>query len=1621
MAYPLIRKLLSLLTISLLTTFIVNGQAPVASFTTTGAIAGCPPLVVNFKDLSTNTPTSWNWNFGGAPPNVLPAGTSGSQNPVIIFNTPGTYNVTLIATNASGSSPVSAPLTITVYPTPVADFTTIDTVGCSPFHVQFTDNSNAGGSGATITGRTWYFGDGGQSNAINPAHVFSLPGNYSVNLQVINSFGCQGTASLKTKTGFITVTPGVTPNFSDSLSSSCKPPTTAFFTNETTGPGTITYSWKYGDGASAAGTNPPHTYTTNGAYNVTLIASSDQGCTDSVTTPLVISTGTVTSSIAAPDSVCVGTTVTFQNTSTPIPNSSTWKFGDGGTSTQQTPTHPYSTAGNYTVTLTNSFSSCNDSVTKVIHVLNPPVADFTTAGSAASCNAPYTVNFQDLSTGATSWLWSFGDGGTSTSKNPSHTYTTYGSFLVKLTASSTTGCSTVAQKNSFVQIQKPTVATSNMPGNGCAPFSFAPVVTFSAVDGIASYAWDLGNGVNYNGPNPPAQVYAAGKYVVRVTIVTNGGCSFTYTDTVRVGTSKPTPAFTAAPLAVCVGQDVQFTDQSTGGANQWSWAFGDGQTSSAQNPKHQYNLPGTYSVTLTAFNNGCFDVLTKASYIVVSPPLSKFSAVGDCNNKSQYTFTDLSTGALTWDWDFGDGSPHYTGGATPPPHTYPNLPATYSAKLTVTNGGCSNTSTQTINVLQKVNFVVTNATPCKNNMITVSISPGSTNYKFFSYDFGDGTPRTNPCYCINSNHVYTTPGVYTVKVITTDSVGCVDSVTKTNFIQVNGPIANFSAPVTQACNNLNVSFNDLSTDPVSGISKWEWNFGDGGTSTTQSPTHNYTTQGTYPVKLKVTDPAGCADSITKSNFIIVSVPVAKFTTIDSLFCPSSLIKFTNASTGGFNPVYTWDFGNGTFSGTNPPLHNYPTVGKYTVSLSILDMYGCSSSFVKTNYINIDTPVAAFKMSDSVASCPPLLDSFTFQGSYYKSVLWNFGPGEGVTDSLNTSHLYGIPGTYFPSLTVTSPGGCVATTSKKVQVFGPYGSFTYSPLGGCDTLTVNFNVVTNGVVGYVWYFGNGDSIKNTLPFVDYKYNRAGTYLPVLKLIDSANCNVAIPGTAQIIVDTVKAKFVMDKSVLCSSGSVAFADSSYKLTTTTITNYFWDFGDGRTLSGLFPNPSNFYTTPGLYTVKMLISTQFGCQDSAISLVRVVANPDIDISGVVSQCVPATLNFAGVIVVPDTSAFTWSWDFDNGQTSLVQNPPAQIYSKAGHYLIKLTATNSSSCSTTDSADLFIYPIPNVSAGPDTTICLGQSITLNATGAAGYQWLPPTSSDLSCTNCFNPVTSPTVTTSYYVTGTSPDGCQATDTIVVTVNGPVTVSVNPLADSLCLGQSTQLSASGTDVYAWTPATGLSNPTIANPIASPSASTTYQVVGSDSKYCFSDTQYVQITVFPYPTVNIGPDVTIGVGSSYQIPGSGSADIVSFKWFPTTGLSCTDCLSPLATPKQTTTYVTTVTNNGTCTASDSVKITVICDNNNFFVPNTFSPNNDGMNDVFFVRGKGLNIIPSIIVYNRWGQIVFEKRDFAPNDPSAGWDGNFNGKKAPSDVYIYTLEIICDNSTLIPYHGNITLIR
>jgi hypothetical protein len=151
-----------------------------------------------------------------------------------------------------------------------------------------------------------------------------------------------------------------------------------------------------------------------------------------------------------------------------------------------------------------------------------------------------------------------------------------------------------------------------------------------------------------------------------------------------------------------------------------------------------------------------------------------------------------------------------------------------------------------------------------------------------------------------------------------------------------------------------------------------------------------------------------------------------------------------------------------------------------------------------------------------------------------------------------------------------------------------------------------------------------------------------------------------------------------------------------------------------------------------------------------------------------------------------------------------------------------------------------------------------------------------------------------------------------------------------------QLVASGTQVYSWSPATGLNNPNTSSPIARPTATTTYVITGSDSQGCFVTRDSVTISVFPYPVFDLGPDVTIPVGSGVKFSPAVSNDIVSVKWTPVNALSCTDCIDPVASPKQKTQYSATVVNNGGCTITDQITVFVICTNENLFIPNTFSP-------------------------------------------------------------------------------------
>lgn len=1575
-----------------------DAQAPVANFTA-NVTSGCSPLVVQFTDISTGNPTSWLWDLGNG-------STSSVKNPTSTYVDPGTYTITLTATNASGSTTKTS--TITVNQPPVAKFTSTDTSGCTPHTVTFTDQSTF--SSGPITQWEWNFGDGATSTVQNPTHVYNAAGSYNVFLKVTTSGGCTQTIF---KQQYIKAGAGVQANFIANIPNYCQVPVTIDFTNTSQVDDTASYLWNFGDGNTSTTVNTSHTFTTAGSFTITLSVQGSDGCNSSRQQTIDISGKNV--SFSGPTSICVGSATNFQMTSTPTPISQTWNMGDGTTYSTSTVSHTYNSAGTYTITLTNEFpGGCIATKTETVTVVSAPALDFE-ADTTKACKAPFTVNFQPVG-GISNFQWDFGDGTTSTAQNPAHTYQDAGNFTVIFSAMNANGCVGSIQKSGLIKIQPPTMSLLNLPvNNGCTPYSYTPAYSLSAAEGIASYFWDFGDGSTSVVSNPSHTYTSAGSYTIKMRVQTNGGCvdSVTYPNAVNIVNGSAVD-FTATPTTVCVDQQVAFTMTTSASLTSYEWNFGDNTASSSLSPNHTYKTVGKYPVTLTVTYGNCTSIVTKSEYIDVQPPEARFSAIGDCSNRRLINFTNQSIGTGDVFWNFGDGT---TSTDLNPSHLY-NADGSYTITFTINNGVCSHTLVDTIEVSSTpIDFIVASTIVCKGEQFTLEASVPNT----ISVDQYEWTiPTTN----VVSSPVDTmqwilyNAGIYDVTLKIYTANGCIESVTKPNYLTVYGPTADFISDKQGGCENLTINFADSSTsDGLHPIAQWTWDFGDASPTVSGSnASHSFNTAGLYNVSLKVTDSYGCSDTRLKSNFVNISNGKAMFTSIDSMSCIGRNVIFRDTSTGSISN-WEWTFGDGTVvNGIQNPSHIYTDSGFYSVKLKITETSGCTDSLTKSNWVTIKNPVAKFSLSDTFSTCPPLTVSF-YDSSYYAAKWsWDFADG-GSSPVASPINLYTVPGVYNVKLTVTSPGGCTDSASSTIRILGPYGAFNYTPLTGCTPLQVDFNVTATQAINFLWDFSDGVVDSGAVATNSHLYLTGGKFIPKVILTDASGCSVPVTGQDTIHIEKTNLDFSASQQSLCDSGTISFTNLSEVKAPSV--SYEWIF-DNNTANTI--NADNTYSSPGSYDVTLMSTTLLGCKDTLTkqSYIRVHNSPVASIVSEDSLCKPASFSFAAQLQ-PDTSAIqSWAWTFGNGQNDTLQNPAAQTFADDGSFINTVVIRDSDGCSTSVSKTVVVHPLPVVEALEDKTICRDDSTQLSVSGALTYNWISP-NNNLSCLDCPDPIASPQQDMVYHVEGVSSLGCKGYDSVIIKVFQPYKISLEPYKDSLCLGKTVQLKALGAPMYIWSPATGLSATDISNPFASPVTNTTYKIIGFDSLGCFRDSLEVPIIVLDSPSVDAGPDIILSAGTSGNLQATGSADVISYQWFPSTGLSCTDCPNPTATAGGNITYTVTVANSAGCTTQDQVKVIVTCDDANLFIPNTFTPNGDGMNDVFYIRGKGVYRVKSLKVFNRWGELVFEKKDITPNAASDGWNGLVKGALASTDTYIYQVEVMCSNTELLKYNGTISLIR
>jgi len=1129
---------------------------------------GCPPLKVNFTSSSSSGAVKYLWLFSDS--------TSDSGNTAThIFNNIGKYDVTLVCYNGSGCTDTLTKSKYISVSNATANYITPKSITtCAPFIEKFSDPLS------NDIAWEWNFGDGSTSTQKNPMHTYLNAGTYRASLTVTNANGCKIVISDFQDFDLEGVNPGFT-----TKTHICPPGEITF--NDTSA-GAASWLWDFGDGTSSTSKGPDHIYTKSGYYNVKLTVTTSQGCSYTIVKNDAVYVSALEGSISwSGNDSTFPTTLKFNSGSVGA-TKWTWNFGDEtAADTQENPSHYYADSAQYKITLILSNGTCSDTIVRVLQHIIPIVTPTKqdsgskngkggNGSSIVSC-APLKLDFTDTSSKAVGWNWNFGDSTYSSAQAPSHYYTTPGIYSVTLIEKLESGAyDTIVQKG-YVRISGTTayfnVAEKIICGGSIATFS-------DSSQNAVLWSWDFGDG-NTSTDQNPQHVYTVSDTTYHITLVTTDtfGCTNSISKSIYTGYLDP---ILASSYNICNTDSVFFSTPLSGAQSvykNFTWDFGDSTASALANPTHKYTSGGGFSVMLTASDsNGCTMRFRLPDSIRVSKPVAAFSITGNTHGCDSVTvsFVNLSTGSDAWYWNFGDST---SSDQRAPGHSFINT-GSYNVQLTAIKGACSNVTTVpaalTINKAVAV-FTYTQDKVCF--PVTATFSDSSKKAVSWLWVFGDGDSSRLE----NPVHIFKKAPKSSVSLYVTDSNGCSAIATEANIKYLD---AKFSASSVDGCWPMTVTFKDQSVAAVT----WAWNFGDSGISTEQNPVHLYKDTGTYTVQLIVTSSEGCSDTATYLNYIKVVHPTSDFSAPATASCAPSYVPFTNLSTEGTK--WEWDFGDGGKSTDQTPGHIYNNPGIFTVKLITFSKEGCSDTIIKKDYITVLGSVSAFKTSDT-AGCLPLAIHFTDESKNAVNWSWNFGDGSTSTDE-NPSHIYTTAGTFTVSLITQDTTGCQSVFSmhKPLDVVPvPQASFNSIDIQACTPYVVRFVNTSTLSNHYLWVFGDGDSSTEANPY--HAYTKGGVYDLYLIAYNNYGCSDTVHNGQMIHVNQ---KPVANFGASVIKGCLPFvADFVDSTTSEDSSTYYWDFGNGATSTQ--KNPAETYTTPGKYTVQLVVTNKTGCTDTIL----------------------------------------------------------------------------------------------------------------------------------------------------------------------------------------------------------------------------------------------------------------------------------------------------------------------------------------------------------------------------------------------------------------------------------------
>lgn len=1546
------------------------------------------------------------------------AWTGGGSGQSLMVNTPGSYAVTV--TNSNGCSG-SASVTVASTPNPVPTLTgptnicpgnsatlgvgqtfntyswstgvstpTISTTTAGTYTVTVTDAAGCIGSGsrtvqlftppapqisgptqfcfggtATLNAGTGYTNYQWSASGSDSTLVVSNSGSYTVT--VTDGNGCTGTATFQT-TELPEVLPAITGD--DDL---CAGQSSATLTATA---GYTAYQWsnmQSGQQISVAA---------GGAYSVTV--TDGNGCNGTASTTVTANTPP-TVSISGALQYCQGASTTLSANA----GFSTYAWSTIAASSGITVNAP----GNYSVTVTDSNGCTAQASVAVVQNPNPtPVI----SGLTQICTGGQTV--LSAPAGFSNYAWSNAGSSASTTIN------TPGAYSVTVTDAN--GCSGTANVTvtQVPQLQPAVTGTLYYCAGGNT--------VLDAGNGYATYNW------SNSAVGQQLTVSAPGSYTVSVTDA--NGCSGQATVSITER-ALPLPQITG-PTQYCQGNSVALASNAAFSSYQWS--------TGASTQNINLSTPGAIGLTVTdAF--GCVGL---TSVNVIEHPLVQPNITGNLSFcQGQQTILDAGTGFVTYQWSNAASSRNIT----------VNAGGNYAITVTDANGCVTNGSVTVVEFPVTAPQISGTLEFCAGDNVVLTATPGYASYMWSNSQSGASNTVTQGGFfsvtatdvngCTSSNGVtvvrhplpnvsiggsasfciggfttlnagtgfaqyawssgsnaqtvqVNTPGIVSVTV--TDAFGCSNSdditVTQDTELspQINGPLQ--FCPGTQT-----------TLDAGPGYATYQWSNSSGSQSVT------VTQPGTYTVS--VTDAFGCSGS----GSVQVNLFPQPQPTIQGVpsFCVGNTPTLSSASPFA---SYVWS------TGSTQPQITVSIAGTY--SLTITDDNGCiaaTSRDVTTN------PLPVFSISGSDFFCTGAATTLSVPGTF-AGYQWSGGQ---QTPQISAS----TPGNY--AVTVTNQFGCVASQSIQVaQVNLPI-----SDAGPARELTCNNPVATLGGTGtsqgggysYLWS-GPGITAANAT-LRQPQVNVSGAYQLIVtdvlygcqSILSGVNVAdlTALPAISAAALDTLDC--VTPSIVISGNGSATGANFSYQ----------WLNAAGVPISGA--NQLNYTTAqPGQYTLRV-INTYSGC----VSERPVVVAQDIQLP-VAEAGAPRHLNCIVTADALDGSSsasrpdMAYLWTTVGGNIVSGSTGIAPVINRPGRYILRVT-NQRNGCVSTDSVTVTQdIAVPTALAGQDQEIdCLHPTVQINGTGSSigaimRYEWLLAGSSAIISNSLALDVASPGTYTLRVVN--TQNGCSASDLVIVSENPERPRALQPVLDNpTCFGDTDGSIliggvTGGTPPYMYSVNGAAFRAQTFYPNL---GGGTYSLVVQDATGCELAME-VSLPQGNDLVLDLGPDQFIRLGqranvqAQYNIPEN---EVASFQWGATDSLPCDGCLQFEVRPFNTVIYSATLVDNNGCRITDDVTI-FVANPREVFIPNAFSPNNDGTNDRLMVfAGEDVAYIRSFQVFNRWGESVFEVYNFPPNDPAYGWDGNHRAQLYNAAVFAYFAEVEFIDGSVKLFKGDVTLMK